>query len=555
MIVLSITITIVSILTYLLLKNKQNNNLQNKEKGQIIPIQSLKKIDLDQKIQIEESKYVELERNINQFKNLEKKVISEYEKYYLPFFSTNWYQCDIEEIDTTDHESEDYIFGREGEYPILSPHQTKIKEEFEKCILTLNNEKLKITYTNRFHLLANEEGFIFIKLQDKFSNNQIYICKLTLPVGYIEKFKIENNNSKFKFELNFKYLRNAFKRIENVSIFYDLVKKTVLFNNSNFSSKIDLDAFLYTTVKENVKIPIKDLVNLMVETKIISLNEYIINVELGVLNFNIDIFLEILFDKQYIGSFYSKGKNKLKITKTTFGILTIDDFKIYLKELYLDKSHFIRIMRIDSYLENIKFQNLKNEEFYKKCFNYDLIKENEFKDIEYFNHSFLSSPYLSSPEQKEVFLNQELFLNNSSINLIELMESKLREIENTLRIDRGYNIVGTFTNESILFNKLKTHFNEEKVVSQGKPKWLGKQSLDIFFPDYNIGVEYQGDQHYRPIDYFGGEDKFELQKILDNRKRDLCLLNNCILFEVREGYDFNQLVLDIEEKIFIRKNH
>ena len=31
-------------------------------------------------------------------------------------------------------------------------------------------------------------------------------------------------------------------------------------------------------------------------------------------------------------------------------------------------------------------------------------------------------------------------------------------------------------------------------------------TLDIFLPDYNIGIEYQGAHHFYPLKAFGGEN-------------------------------------------------
>lgn len=60
--------------------------------------------------------------------------------------------------------------------------------------------------------------------------------------------------------------------------------------------------------------------------------------------------------------------------------------------------------------------------------------------------------------------------------------------------------------EKKITNIIKEHF--ENVVTQYKPDFLigyeGKrQSLDIFLPDYNIAIEYQGRQHFSPQERFG----------------------------------------------------
>lgn len=45
-------------------------------------------------------------------------------------------------------------------------------------------------------------------------------------------------------------------------------------------------------------------------------------------------------------------------------------------------------------------------------------------------------------------------------------------------------------------------------------------SYDFYIPDQNILIEYQGIQHYQPIDYFGGEIAFKKQQKHDQMKLD-----------------------------------
>ena len=60
-------------------------------------------------------------------------------------------------------------------------------------------------------------------------------------------------------------------------------------------------------------------------------------------------------------------------------------------------------------------------------------------------------------------------------------------------------------------------FNEQK-----KFEWLGKQSLDFYLPKYNIAIECQGIQHFKPIERFGGKKSFEETVKLDYNKYSLC---------------------------------
>lgn len=65
--------------------------------------------------------------------------------------------------------------------------------------------------------------------------------------------------------------------------------------------------------------------------------------------------------------------------------------------------------------------------------------------------------------------------------------------------------------------------------------------MDIYFPHHNIGIEYQGAQHDKPIDYFGGEESFIQNQIRDEKKRQLFKENKAKLIEVRPGYDFEEV--------------
>jgi hypothetical protein len=63
--------------------------------------------------------------------------------------------------------------------------------------------------------------------------------------------------------------------------------------------------------------------------------------------------------------------------------------------------------------------------------------------------------------------------------------------------------------------------------------WLARQELDIFVPSRMLGLEYQGEQHYKAIDYFGGEETLRQIMARDQRKRELCK-DNCVrLIEIR----------------------
>lgn len=57
--------------------------------------------------------------------------------------------------------------------------------------------------------------------------------------------------------------------------------------------------------------------------------------------------------------------------------------------------------------------------------------------------------------------------------------------------------------------------------------------FDFYLKDYNICIEFQGKQHYFPVDYFGGEETFKIRKMHDHMKKVFCIENNITLIEIK----------------------
>lgn len=60
----------------------------------------------------------------------------------------------------------------------------------------------------------------------------------------------------------------------------------------------------------------------------------------------------------------------------------------------------------------------------------------------------------------------------------------------------------------------------------------GKLSYDFYLPEQNILIEYQGQQHEKPIDVFGGDTQFEIQREHDKRKKEFAEKNGIKLIEI-----------------------
>ncbi|WP_312126265.1 hypothetical protein [Brevundimonas sp.] len=132
----------------------------------------------------------------------------------------------------------------------------------------------------------------------------------------------------------------------------------------------------------------------------------------------------------------------------------------------------------------------------------------------------------------------------------------LREAENTLREERELPRVGEgWVAETALYYQIKSALNEEIVVQHARPSWLGRQHLDIYLPSRKIAIEYQGAQHDRPIQFFGGEEAFKRTVQRDRRKQMLCRRNAVALIYVRPGYSIEKLLLEIHEACPAKTEH
>lgn len=125
-------------------------------------------------------------------------------------------------------------------------------------------------------------------------------------------------------------------------------------------------------------------------------------------------------------------------------------------------------------------------------------------------------------------------LNKLDINQLFLSKSNVLEIsrkaENQVRSNHNIRNVGdAYVNEVLLANIIQNIFPDS--IRQYKSKWLGKYIIDIFIPSKSIAIEYQGEQHYKPIKRFGGEKKLYQQKLRDEIVRLKCKQNGITLIE------------------------
>lgn len=91
--------------------------------------------------------------------------------------------------------------------------------------------------------------------------------------------------------------------------------------------------------------------------------------------------------------------------------------------------------------------------------------------------------------------------------------------------------------------------NELKIQYQHQVRINNPYADNNFIVDFKINdliIEYNGIQHYVPVEHFGGELKFQKQKQRDQHLRQYCQDNNLKLLEI----PFNDNESDIRNKIY-----
>ena len=109
---------------------------------------------------------------------------------------------------------------------------------------------------------------------------------------------------------------------------------------------------------------------------------------------------------------------------------------------------------------------------------------------------------------------------------------------NNLKSGRGCALCSSSKGENEISEFLKEHHINYC------PQWVFDDcksilplKFDFYLNDYNILVEYQGEQHYRPVDFAGKGDDWAQSEFIkalerDQIKRNYCKLNNIYLIEI-----------------------
>jgi hypothetical protein len=115
----------------------------------------------------------------------------------------------------------------------------------------------------------------------------------------------------------------------------------------------------------------------------------------------------------------------------------------------------------------------------------------------------------------------------------KIRRSISRYFENQARSWFGFRAVGdAWVSETLLFQLIQLLLPTERIHRHHRPLWLEGLELDIYIPRLNLGFEYQGQQHAKPVEHWGGRRALESQKVRDRKKKQLCAEYGCRLIEI-----------------------
>jgi hypothetical protein len=203
----------------------------------------------------------------------------------------------------------------------------------------------------------------------------------------------------------------------------------------------------------------------------------------------------------------------------------------------LSPSEIEDILSVENVRQNVDF-NVINDEYFA-----DLLDIDGHKRYPMYIDG-VSYIYYMTNRSNSIFKSQG-FKNE----FLHIIKQNFRALENKLRKEKGYDGVGTYFMEKLLYNKICLKFPNLSIHTQYSPAWLRPQRIDIYIEECKLAIEYHGAQHYLAIDFFGGDIGLELRKELDRKKKKKCFENSVLLIEISYEEDFDYAFESLKSSI------
>lgn len=356
------------------------------------------------------------------------------------------------------------------EMNLYSEYHTKNGNKLELEDLDLINHPIEFTdESNEVFNLINFQGNNYL-----ISDSNCYACSgvrenlngrrwvdiLIIPNG--KNIKISNKNSSVNYSFYTLKLFEFLKSDEDILEFDKLYVKT--FSGNEWFSILERIQFLVRSKAQPC-----DILNAFQTLKLLNPFQLsLISITDG-LDINKNDIQNYLLNNNTIPlsiPYISNPSFKFQVSESTNEILETQDFLDFINSLSDEEVR-------DFFELNFLEDSLKTENIYPD-FKLDIlgIKILERWEIDGIigNVSNLVRSRLSSVNISEKLIRE----------YYKRLKSNLRSIENKIRTQKGFNIVGSLYNESLLYNLIQNAFPDYEVITQYSPNWLGRQRIDIF---------------------------------------------------------------------------
>lgn len=116
---------------------------------------------------------------------------------------------------------------------------------------------------------------------------------------------------------------------------------------------------------------------------------------------------------------------------------------------------------------------------------------------------------------------------------------------------RGEKIVSDILNKNgIAFERQKRFTKCFNIGPTGK---CTKLPMDFYLPEHNVVIEYDGVQHFEPVDSFGGKEALEKTKIKDEIKNNFCKENGIKMIRINYQLPFDQIAPYILQELGVNQ--
>lgn len=175
--------------------------------------------------------------------------------------------------------------------------------------------------------------------------------------------------------------------------------------------------------------------------------------------------------------------------------------------------------------------------------NTDIINEIQFKDNICFRCNKTTPNRIYSSNDSKFRKYHGWYIDQVQIENDLDNDTYGKKAENILREEYGVAKIGEgWISETMMFRIVEDIFEDYECERHCRPNFLEGLEIDIYVPELKLGFEYNGIQHYKPVEHWGGEESLKKQQMRDKRKQQLCDQNDVKLIIIK--YD-EQLSKDL----------